>query len=1338
MKHSIWNIASRLIYCTLLFTPPSCQGMMHDLTTNKLIELINKNETNVLEKIMPLHSGSNIYEQRALELQDIINSRNNHGLLPISFAINNIFSRGEPVHFDILKRLILYGAKTNFFLDDEQELSIPFMIAQGTSTNKDMLPTIKKILSCLFINHPIPKIPHDFYILDNDNNSFLHKYVGQSGLHAFEAIKYFCHNEPFFLYAHNKYLIDQKNNDGKSALMMAIEKNQYASALEYIKLGAKLDNAEIAELNDTPHQPIVNIYRIKESIMTIIQDTHRKGTIQTAIPFILEQIKEIPKITQTLNLDYLVDQVSPSEIMNALDAQNKYSPLFYLLKPKFLPSGEKYNDSDIGSIKKNRLFCDAGGYVFIDLASIKELIKHGADCNQPLSSSWDLFLEMILKQIHLSPSEKIKKVLEELKKEIPTLNLNICNGYDQNLMHIFSKQPEYDRPEIFKALSSLKVDINAQDIFGNTPLHYILLRPKSPRKEEQAQTLISLGADINKKNNLQITPKDLLLQKYESSIILLKDLHPANQFETACANQSIFEEKTLDRLFPISFFGSTPKNQDSVAPWINSPGINNETPIFYVIKYASDENKTIEVLKRLKMYTADFNQRDANGLNILHISIMKGLPNVAQYLIEQHINTNVGLNNWGAEHLTLLAQSFYPEKSYAKLIEIQNKNGDMNNLLTLLNRSYKEINQLLYFLETGDFNSFLVTILHNIQNPTKIAQELKSALLYAINMNNFFYIFILFQTLKHYNLLDEKYIYELYNHCIIYGNKYTAFFIFNNITLPQRSTITGIEALTRAIDQALDLHIQSLITLALKYNRTSIAQQLFKQANIQGLDYLRLFRATNEKGIFELATEQKASFITKSFLQLYEIDINGNQLYLNKEKTHSYLFYMLNNTPYFTAEDIQIMFDKIKKHFEHNPNNFLDFLEKNHAGLNHFHLAILKQDIALVQKMLEIANMTNQQAFLNFLNNEIAESEAFAGYTPLHLAIYVNNPDIVSLLLQSGAIIYGTDEIESQLHLAIKLGKNDLLNILLDSQEDLQRIFTLENTQGLMPLAYTMQCNNRRAFNSLQEKGATQLISTITQDHPYQIIEFINTIEKNKAFFARRLTSQEQRAQIIETIVNIESLNENSISIIEFLLKCTDLTEQQIFESLLTLNTQKKYSLMPYFINHPNYAPSLQDNNNKTILHHIFANKDQNLKESIIGKILARTPPEIITIKDKYNNTPISLLFSNKNRRLMIIKQLHKNPKFQPILRSKIDFQKGNIQYAKSTFLHAAIIFSSKNIGLFLIASYPELIHQVNNEGKTPLTILEEELEQLPNNTKLTALKNAINAKINEEQHEGE
>ena len=1364
MKHSIWNIASSLIYCTLLFTPPSCQGMIHDLTTNKFIELINNDQTEALKKIMPLHSGSNIYEQRALELQDIINGRDNNGFLPITYILANIFilttqkSNTEQYNeiLDILKRLILYGAKTNLFLDNDSILSIPLMLLKINpykdkgKDKDDMLLIIKKILSCLLINLsklniPISTLPHDFYVLDDHNNSFLH----QCSLHTMnyncQIIKYFCYNEQFFLYKHKQHFIDEKNNDGKSALSIAIEKKDYKLALDYIKLGAKLEQSEIIELNTTIHKPIIEIYRIKENIMEIIERMYLNGEdITQAIPFIINLINQIPNELKTLGIS--LDQFSQHEIINSLNTGNKRSPLFHLLIPLALPSNKTFKQSDVGSIKNNQLICN---YVsFIDLAIIKKFIELGADCNQPLSSLWDLFLEMILKQISSSPSEKIKKVLEELKKEIPTLNLNICNGYDQNLMHIFSKKP-LNSSEIFKALNSLKVDINAQDIYGNTPLHYILLQPKSPYQEKQAQTLISLGADINKKNNLQISPKDLILQKHESSSILFQDQHPAKQFETACANQSIFEKKTLDTFFPTNFFGN-PKNQDQVATWINSPDIYNETPIFYVIKYASDEKKAKEVLKRLKIYNANFNQYNSNGLNILHISIMKGLPKVAKYLIEQKINIEVRnwVNeiNWGAAHLIFFAESLYPEKPYAKLKKkIQSKNqaslliNDMNNLLTLFNSPHKDINQLLYFLETGDFDSFLVTILHNIQKPIEIAQALKSALLYAINMNNFFYIYILFQTLKHYNLFDERYIYELYTHCITYGNEYNTFFIFNNITLPQRSTLTETDAIVRGIDKAFDLHLQPLIILALKYNRIKIAIELFKQANIQGFDHLRLFQViSGEKSLFELATEKKASFITKSLLQFYEFTQYGAVLYLDASKTHSYLFYILNNTPYFTAEDIQIMFDKIKNYFENKPNDFLAFLEKQHTGLNFLHLAILKQDVALVQKILEIAQMTNETTRSNFLNNEIATSREFAGYTPLHLAIYVNNPDIVSLLLQSGAIIY-TDEIESQLHLAIKLGKNNLIDMLLLSyQEDLQQTFTITNPQGLMPLAYAMQCNNKHAFNKLREKGATQLTSTVNLDNPYQIIEFINTIEKNKAFFARKLIPNEQRTQIIESIVSTESFNKNHKNIIKLLLACTDLTEQYIFESLLTLNTQKKYSLMPYFIKRKNYNPYLQDQQGKTILHHIFANKDENLTKPIIDKILAHTPPEIITIKDRYNNTPISLLFFNEINRLKIINSLHKNPQFQPFLRSKIDFKKGNIEYANSTFLHAAIIFSSKNIGLFLIKNYPELIHQVNNDDKTPLTILEEELAKLQNDADLTTLKNAINAKINEDQHEGE
>ena len=52
--------------------------------------------------------------------------------------------------------------------------------------------------------------------------------------------------------------------------------------------------------------------------------------------------------------------------------------------------------------------------------------------------------------------------------------------------------------ELIRWLIEQGLDVNIQDKFGDTPLHYILYTAK---KFEVAQYLVEHGADVNKRNN---------------------------------------------------------------------------------------------------------------------------------------------------------------------------------------------------------------------------------------------------------------------------------------------------------------------------------------------------------------------------------------------------------------------------------------------------------------------------------------------------------------------------------------------------------------------------------------------------------------------------------------------------------------------------------------------------------------------------------------------------------------------------------------------------------------------------------------------------------------------
>ena len=77
------------------------------------------------------------------------------------------------------------------------------------------------------------------------------------------------------------------------------------------------------------------------------------------------------------------------------------------------------------------------------------------------------------------------------------------HGFSDTLLHFVARSNPH--VEVLKRLVSLGADVNANDHFGNTPLHSAVSNPCV----EVLVYLIPLVADVNAKNNIGETPLDL-------------------------------------------------------------------------------------------------------------------------------------------------------------------------------------------------------------------------------------------------------------------------------------------------------------------------------------------------------------------------------------------------------------------------------------------------------------------------------------------------------------------------------------------------------------------------------------------------------------------------------------------------------------------------------------------------------------------------------------------------------------------------------------------------------------------------------------------------------------
>ena len=94
---------------------------------------------------------------------------------------------------------------------------------------------------------------------------------------------------------------------------------------------------------------------------------------------------------------------------------------------------------------------------------------------------------------------------------------------------------------------------------------------------------------------------------------------------------------------------------------------------------------------------------------------------------------------------------------------------------------------------------------------------------------------------------------------------------------------------------------------------------------------------------------------------------------------------------------------------------------------------------------------------------EVCETQDNDGNTPLHYACEKNSPEIVKLLIKSGAVkTTRNNDMEASIHIAAKLGFTSTAEVLLDNGIRLDDvIFTeIEGNHKYTPLHYAAENNH--------------------------------------------------------------------------------------------------------------------------------------------------------------------------------------------------------------------------------------------------------------------------------------
>ena len=149
----------------------------------------------------------------------------------------------------------------------------------------------------------------------------------------------------------------------------------------------------------------------------------------------------------------------------------------------------------------------------------------------------------------------------------------------------------------------------------------------------------------------------------------------------------------------------------------------------------------------------------------------------------------------------------------------------------------------------------------------------------------------------------------------------------------------------------------------------------------------------------------------------------------------SFVISTWHDTPYHSAvyaNDINVLFDVIKseeKWRSFNGNHSLD--SSTHSSQSEIFTSSDKDATSVVAVASSAGNSTYSLGI---------ESKDQAGFTPLHLAIYLNRPDCVKVLLENGASIRSAiiHDGKTALHLACAFGHIKIFNLIIS---ELKRLY---------------------------------------------------------------------------------------------------------------------------------------------------------------------------------------------------------------------------------------------------------------------------------------------------------
>jgi len=166
---------------------------------------------------------------------------------------------------------------------------------------------------------------------------------------------------------------------------------------------------------------------------------------------------------------------------------------------------------------------------------LSELIKNGADVNAESLDQFTPLVRAVMKG-HLQCAEILIDHNSNLEQKVES---------SQTLLHLVAKHGKVDTSSFLTTLINHRIDVNAEDVNANTPLHLA-------KSSDTVQILIANGANVKAKNNKNETAMHVFTKKHHNNAN-----KSIESLINAGADVNVIDEKGITPLF----YASDPKSK---------------------------------------------------------------------------------------------------------------------------------------------------------------------------------------------------------------------------------------------------------------------------------------------------------------------------------------------------------------------------------------------------------------------------------------------------------------------------------------------------------------------------------------------------------------------------------------------------------------------------------------------------------------------------------------------------------------------------------------------------------------------------------------------------------